>query len=226
MEFFNLIKLNNEMLYQTIFIILSIVGLISYYIGYVLAIKHKDEKTFTKAGYFCFVGGFTSLFWIIMPFFPQPRIGFWTDNNITTPAIFMHTYGLILFIWFLNFTVRATKSNLTATSKYFFSPTHLITDGQYRVLRHPMLMGDFFAHLGLSLMLGAIYTTLLLPLYYIINETFIEIQERKVLRVKFKEEYILYAKNTPRSWNLKFFILFILSVLFFLWAMMANNVNL
>lgn len=226
MEFRNLITLNNEILYQIIFIIFSFLGLISYYIGYVLAIKYKDAKTFTKAGYFCFAGGFTSLFWIVMPFFPQPRIVFWTDDNITTSSIVMNMYGLILFIWFLNFTARATKSNLTATSKYFFSPTRLITNGQYRVLRHPMLMGDFFAHLGLSLMLGAIYTTLLIPLYYIINEIFIEIQERKVLRVKFKEEYILYSQNTPRSWNLKFFILFILSVLCFLWAMITNNVNL
>lgn len=226
MECFDFIRSKNEILYQLVFILMSIVGLISYYIGYILAFKYKDEKTFTKAGYFCFAGGFTSLFWIVMPFLPQPRVGFLTGEHITTPDIFMHLYGLILFIWFLTFTIRATKSNLTATSEYFFSPTRLITDGQYRILRHPMLMGDFFAHLGLSLMLGAIYTTLLIPLYYIMNEIFIEIQERKVLRVKFKEEYILYAKRTPRSWNIKFLMLLIFSVLFFSWAMLKNNINL
>lgn len=224
MELFYSATSNNEMLYQIIFIIFSIAGLISYYIGYTLAFKYKDEKTFTKAGYFCFAGGFTSLFWIVMPFLPQPRIGFIAEKQLTLPDIFMHLYGLILFVWFIIFTIRATKSNLTATSEFFFSPTRLITDGQYRILRHPMLMGDFFAHLGLSLMLGAIYTTLLIPLYYIINEIFIEIQERKVLRVKFKEEYIMYAKKTPRSWNLNFLMLFILSVLFFSWAMFKHNI--
>lgn len=45
MEFFGFIKPNKEILYRLIFILMSIAGLINYYMGYILTFRYKMETT-------------------------------------------------------------------------------------------------------------------------------------------------------------------------------------
>jgi len=200
-NWFHFLDFDTSVKWHVVFICVSLVGVLSYYIGYVIAYRSQIKHTFSIAGYFCFFGASASISWLILPFFPQPRFGIFSGGDVSIIGIATQIYGILLFIWFANFTFRAKKSNLSATYDRFFAPKHLITDGKYGIIRHPMLIGDCLAHAGLSLATGSIYTSICFPIYYIIAEIFIEIQERYVLFPHFKADYRSYSKSVPRSWS-------------------------
>lgn len=190
---------------QWIFVAMSLLFLASYFAGYAIAHRRDESATFTLPGYLCLVGSGASLSWFVMPLLPQPRMPGILDLiqgwDVSYVALATQAYGLFIGVWFFRFTVQSTKSNWSVTYHRFFAPDRLLTDGRYGIVRHPMLIGDFLCHAGIAVALGAIYTTLLIVIYYVIVEVFIEIQERYVLYPKFGDEYRAYAKQTPRSWN-------------------------
>jgi protein-S-isoprenylcysteine O-methyltransferase Ste14 len=194
-----------EWRWQLIGVAISLVALFSYYLGYLIASRQNAEGTFTLPGYLCLFGGLASLAWLVMPFLPQPRlpgiIGFLKGEPVSPVAIATQLYGFIVGAWFFAFTARSTRSNWSVTYHKFFAPERLITDGQYGVVRHPMLIGDFLCHAGIAIAAGGIFTIALIAVYYVIAEAFIEIQERYVLYPKFKDEYREYTRRTPRSWS-------------------------
>lgn len=163
------------------------------------------EDTFTLPGFFCFFGIFASFAWLAMPFLPQPRlpgiIDVFNGKNVHPIALATQLYGVIVGAWFFIFTSRSTKSNWSVTYHKFFALEKLLTDGKYGVVRHPMLIEDFLSHAGIAIAAGGVFTILLLAIYYLIAEAFIEIQERFVLYPKFGDEYRAYARRTPRSWS-------------------------
>lgn len=195
----------------------SIAALALYFAGYVVAARRKAEGTFTLPGYLCFFGIFASLAWLVMPFLPQPRlpgvIDLLNGENVHPIALVAQAFGVVIGAWFFIFTSRSTKSNWSVTYDKFFAPEKLLTDGKYGVVRHPMLIGDFLSHAGIAIAAGGVFTILLLPIYYLIAEVFIEIQERFVLYPKFGEEYRAYARRTPRSWSPRLAAIAVLGVI-------------
>lgn len=194
-----------EWRWQMVGVAVSLVALLGYFAGYVIASRRNAESTFTLPGYLCLVGIAASLAWLVMPFLPQPRLPGIVDlakgGAVSPIALVTQLYGAVVGAWFFMFTVRSTRSNWSVTYHRFFAPERLLTDGQYGVVRHPMLIGDFLSHAGIAVAAGGVFTIVLIVIYYAIAEAFIEIQERYVLRPKFKDEYAAYARRTPRSWS-------------------------
>lgn len=144
----------------------------------------------------------TSLIWYVMPFLPQPRFPSLPEGIEQTSAIGLAVglIGLAMALVYGVQALRTVRSNQTATGagmRDFLTPSTLLTDGPYRRVRHPMFLGDFLAHLGVSLATGALFTTLLLPLYFAISAGFNLAEERWVLRPRFGQTFQEYQAAVP-----------------------------
>ncbi len=144
----------------------------------------------------------TSVIWYVMPFLPQPRFPSLPDGIQQTSAIglVVGLIGLTITLFYGVQALRSVRSNQTATGagmRDFLTPSTLLTDGIYGRVRHPMFLGDFLAHLGLCLATGALFTTLLLPLYFAISSGFNLTEERWVLRPRFGQTFQEYRAAVP-----------------------------
>jgi len=144
----------------------------------------------------------TSLIWYVMPFLPQPRFPSLPEGIEQTSAIGLAVglIGLAMALVYGVQALRTVRSNQTATGagmRDFLTPSTLLTDGPYGRVRHPMFLGDFLAHLGVSLATGALFTTLLLPLYFAISAGFNLAEERWVLRPRFGQTFQEYQAAVP-----------------------------
>jgi len=72
----------------------------------------------------------------------------------------------------------------------------IVTTGVYSIVRHPQYLGGLLAHLGISLLLSALYsllfTSLMLVLIYLISKK----EEQELIR-EFGKEYERYKKKVP-----------------------------
>lgn len=202
---------------QIILMSVSTIGLIGYYFSFrlgrasVIANSSQIKRKILK---FLYHGGAsTFLIWIIMIFLSQPRFHGLIDairgREVSTVGLIISTYGLLIFVFFgiWNFLATRENSKVTLNSKLslsnydYLAPNKLLTTGYYRIVRHPMVICTFFNMLGLSLLMGAYYTTMFLPVYFILNDALNWIQEKYVLEVEFPTEYKEYKKKTPRILN-------------------------
>jgi len=201
-------------------VIVSLLGLAAYCLGYVLAVRKPPKRSVSVPGLLYGLGIFASLTWYVMPFLPQPRIPgvlalySRADDLTVWLGAAAQVYGIVFGIRYFLFTSRATLLNLSVTRQNVFKPERLLTTGVYAECRHPMLMGDAIAHLTIAMALTGALTILLFPIYYLINEAFVEIQERLVLRRRFGDAYRDYAKRTPRMMSFKLGAIFLVGVAF------------
>lgn len=215
--------------YQLGLVAISLIGLLSYYAGYRIAAVKPPSGSHSLPGYLYIGGVVASLTWYVMPFLEQPRISGWLDwlrgSPVSTPGLAMTTFGLVLGVIFFAFGSKSTMRNLTVTAENFFAPARLLTDGLYGIIRHPMLMTDVLAHLGVAMAIGATQTLLLIPIYYLINEAFVSIQETYILKPKFADEYRAYSARTPRMFNRWIAVITITAAILIAWAFARANVT-
>lgn len=189
---------------QIVGLAVSFVGLTTYLLSYVLAYRKPPTGSRSLAGTLYVLGILASFAWYAMPFLPQPRFPGLLDltarpvDATVWIGAATQAFGLYAGIRYFTYTWRTTTLNLSVTGRNFFAPDRLLTTGVYGRVRHPMLMGDVVAHMGIALALGGALTVALFPIYYLINESFAEIQERLVLLPKFGDEYRDYARKVPR----------------------------
>ncbi len=86
-------------------------------------------------------------------------------------------------------------------------PRTLVTEGSYRLCRHPMWLGYDLVALGVILALGSPVTlAVCLPLFVVFQVRFLK-KEEHVLALKFKSTYPAYRARTPfllpRPWSTK-----------------------
>lgn len=190
--------------WQTIGVGVSLLGLAAYLLGYLRARRHPPTGSRSLAGALYVLGILASLAWYAMPFLPQPRLPGLVDlpARPQDPAAWAgaaaQLFGLYAGVRYFIYTSRSTLLNLGVTSRNFFAPERLLTTGVYGDVRHPMLMGDVIAHLGIAMAAGGALTVALFPIYYAINEAFVTIQERLVLLPRFGDDYRAYARRVPR----------------------------
>ena len=77
-------------------------------------------------------------------------------------------------------------------------PEHkLVTGGPYRLIRHPIYLGEIFFGLSIPMILGSLYgfTIMLVPIPMLLYRIRIE---EKVLVSRFGQEYLDYASKTKK----------------------------
>lgn len=193
---------------QIIMMLISIIGLIGYYFSFRLGKVYERKngsqaiRNFLKLLY---IGGASTCYiWIIMSFLKQPRFPGIVDiilrREVSIIGLFTSSYGLLILLFFSAWVFWATRINWRVTlSNYdYLSPKKLLTTGHYGIVRHPMVICTFFNVFGISLLLGAYYTLMFMPVYFILNDALNWIQEKYVLEVEFPDEYEQYKKTTSR----------------------------
>jgi protein-S-isoprenylcysteine O-methyltransferase Ste14 len=90
---------------------------------------------------------------------------------------------------------RAAKT----TVKPFQESTALITDGVYRISRHPMYLGFVLILLGLAILLGSLTPFLIVPVFAVVMDRVFIVVEERMLAEKFGQAWLDY-KVEVRRW--------------------------
>jgi protein-S-isoprenylcysteine O-methyltransferase Ste14 len=92
---------------------------------------------------------------------------------------------------------RKMRSAETNTSPYR-PATGIVTDGPYRFTRNPIYIGFTMVYLGVSALVNALPSVLLLPLVLRLMRRGVIEREEHYLEQKFGDEYVQYKVGTPR----------------------------
>ena len=128
----------------------------------------------------------------------------WLSHALPVPRLLGFPYrvvglaltavGSILIAWccWLQFTVGQGTTGFSEPTK------RLVTSGPYRLVRNPMMEGQFlfFAGLGLFLDLGAMF--LLLPIIILATHAVTVFIEEPKLESRFGQEWVDYPSRVPR----------------------------
>ena len=90
---------------------------------------------------------------------------------------------------------RAAKT----TVKPFQESAALITDGVYRISRHPMYLGFVLMLLGLAILLGSLTPLWVVPIFAIVMDRVFIVVEERMLAEKFGQAWLDY-KAKVRRW--------------------------
>ncbi len=136
-------------------------------------------------------------------FSPQPRftIPILQDQTLLIPII---NFGipLVHLIIFVPIIIAVLWFSFKGVSEVTLkvAETHraekVITTGVYSVVRHPQYFGALLAHLGISILLSALYSLLLTP-FLVIYIYLISWKEEKELINEFGKDYEDYKVNVP-----------------------------
>jgi len=194
-----------------IWFIISILGLIATIPLYFLSVEHVEiqerygkEKGTKMGDILGLISGWGFFFfWMGIWISPQPRfsIPILGDLSVLLPVVNfpIPLLNLIICIPFLIpgawLAIKAVKETTLKVAE-----THrtekIVTTGVYSIVRHPQYLGGLLAHLGISLLLSALYsllfTSLMLVLIYLISKK----EEQELIR-EFGKEYERYKKKVP-----------------------------
>jgi protein-S-isoprenylcysteine O-methyltransferase Ste14 len=109
--------------------------------------------------------------------------------------------GLLLLVLGATVNIVADRALRVAktTVKPFQESAALITNGVYRISRHPMYLGFVLILLGLATLLGSLTAFLIIPIFAVaMDRVFIMIEER-MLAEKFGQAWLDY-KARVRRW--------------------------
>ena len=85
------------------------------------------------------------------------------------------------------------------TVKPFQESTALITDGVFRISRHPMYLGFVMIMVGVALLLGSLTPWLIIPVFAVLMEVIFIRAEEHMLAEKFGSAWLAY-KEKVRRW--------------------------
>ena len=136
-------------------------------------------------------------------------LGYCLDNVLKIPNICIYQFtvaglGLILFgiyliIWTTWFLIMKGKGTTG-----FSEPTkNLITFAPYRIVRNPMMEGQYIFFVGIGFLFNIITIFLILLILIITVHIFTVFVEEPKLKKRFGQEWVNYCKNVPR-WIPKF----------------------
>jgi len=89
---------------------------------------------------------------------------------------------------------RAAKT----TVKPFQESAALITDGVYRISRHPMYLGFVLILLGLATLLGSLTPFLIIPIFAVAMDRVFIVVEERMLAEKFGQRWLNYVSQVRR----------------------------
>jgi protein-S-isoprenylcysteine O-methyltransferase Ste14 len=99
---------------------------------------------------------------------------------------------IIVVLWFSFMGVSEVTLKVAETHR----AERVITTGVYSIIRHPQYFGALLAHLGISILLSALYSLLLTP-FLVIYIYLISWKEEKELIIEFGKDYDDYKAKIP-----------------------------
>ena len=99
----------------------------------------------------------------------------------------------------LNLIADAAFKKHGTTVKPFEESSALITDGAFRISRHPMYLGMALILLGLAILMGSLSPMIIVIAFVILMELIFIKNEERMLELKFGKVWLEY-KNQVRRW--------------------------
>lgn len=142
-------------------------------------------------------------FWIGIWVSPQARLAVPILQNLSIliPAVdssipLLHLIICILFLipgaWLAIKGVEKTTLKTAETHR----TEKIVTTGVYSIVRHPQYLGGLLSHVGISILLSALYSSFSTPLM-IVLVYFISCKEEEELIREFGKEYEDYKEKVP-----------------------------
>ncbi len=158
----------------------------------------EKGKKFTKyLGYLSGWGFF--IFWFGLWISPQPRFTIPILQDITIFNFSIPIIHLIICIPFLIGAIWISILGIKETT-LVVSETHraekVITTGIYSRIRHPQYLGGLLAHVGITILLSALYSLIATPLLILYNYLTSWKEEQELIK-EFGQEYEEYKKKVP-----------------------------
>lgn len=98
----------------------------------------------------------------------------------------------------LNIIADKAFGDAKTTVKTFQESAALITDGVYRICRHPMYLGFVLILLGLAILLGSLAPFFVIPIFAIVMDLVFIVVEERMLAGKFGQEWVKYVTKVGR----------------------------
>jgi len=212
---------------QALLSAISPLGVLGYYYYFRIRLAAAKKRKLSKKSNLLLlnliVGIPTAWMWIIMPFLKQPRFlglvgAIQGEKEVSTIGLITSSLGVCMAFFSFIFLIMAEIANMKVTQKNYSSPEILLKTGSYGIIRHPIITITFFFILGLCLVTGTYYTTIFIPVYFIICHFTGLIEEKYALEPKFSEELREYKKNTPKYFTWWLTLLLVLGII----AVIAN----
>lgn len=141
--------------------------------------------------------------WVGFWFVPQPSftLPMFKSHWIIIPIIalqipLIHLMVGVLFLMIGSYFGLSAVSKLSLTVSQTQLPNKLVTDGIYSKCRHPQYLGGLLAHIGVSLLISALYSLLMTPFVFFTVYVMSYAEERQLVRM-FGERYQDYREDTP-----------------------------
>jgi protein-S-isoprenylcysteine O-methyltransferase Ste14 len=99
----------------------------------------------------------------------------------------------------LNLIADKAFRDAKTTVKPFQESATLVTDGVYRISRHPMYLGFVLILLGLAILLGSLTPLLVVPIFAVVMDRVFIVIEERMLAEKFGQAWLDY-KAKVRRW--------------------------
>jgi protein-S-isoprenylcysteine O-methyltransferase Ste14 len=182
----------NQILLQAVLAIGSWLGLA---LGWLSGYRGKRRIKHPIAGIITNLGALVMIVpWIVMAFLTQPRfvepLRTWTLFS----GILLFTSAALLGGWSTPFIFPAAKKGGDE-----LNPEFLVVKGPYQYVRHPQYVTGILAIIGLDLLLGAVYSLLLSPIFYLLFRFEAYLEESRVLEPKFGDEFRQFKKRVPTA---------------------------
>jgi protein-S-isoprenylcysteine O-methyltransferase Ste14 len=149
--------------------------------------------------------------WTVIPFMGLTLLGF---VAAILDFVFLQNFGFQIFAILglilliigglirmkarLQLKKKAGFDSLVGTSKLkVVKEHHLVKDGLYKHVRHPLYLGEILRNLGFAIIFSSIYGTLIVLLASTFLFFRMDIEEKMLINV-FGEEYKEYKKSTKR----------------------------
>jgi protein-S-isoprenylcysteine O-methyltransferase Ste14 len=190
---------------------ICVLGVIAVIPFHFLSVEHpKLQKKYgrkkgTRVGeIYSFISGWGFfIFWIGIWMSPQVRftIPVFQNLSILVPLINFSIPIFHLAIFIPLFTIGAwfgvegvEEIGLKAAETH--KSEKIVTTNVYSVIRHPQYFGGFLAHIGISFLLSAWYSTLSTPLMIVLIYLISRKEEEELIK-EFGKEYEDYRKRVP-----------------------------
>ena len=121
--------------------------------------------------------------------FHYQRAGVW---QLVLGGVFF-VCGAVLAGW----TMRLFHKVGKGTPAPWAAPKHLVTQGPYKLVRNPMIVGVLLLLIAESLILNACCIFYWAVTFFIINTIYFKLFEEKQLEKTFGADYLEYKKNVP-----------------------------
>jgi protein-S-isoprenylcysteine O-methyltransferase Ste14 len=117
---------------------------------------------------------------------PSPE-GSWRDTAFVTFGWIAFLSGIMVRLWATLYLGGRKEKEL-------------VTDGPYSICRNPLYVGSLLIGLSIGLMLQSLIFSVGLAVAVIAYAKGTVPAEEKLLREKFKEEFVKYCQRVPRFW--------------------------